>query len=96
MSTLKELIEVAEKLKPEFGESCNNCGWCCLTEVCATGVQFGKSTKIPCQFLEQEGDKHFCGLAKRNIPVMSEHLGIGTGCDARTQLEVIKSYGVSL
>lgn len=96
MSKLFNDIEVATELKPEYGAPCNNCGWCCLTEVCATGIQFGKSSMIPCQFLEQEGDRHFCGLANRGIKIMNEHLGIGTGCDARTQLEVIKSYGVSL
>lgn len=93
MSKLFEIIEVARALKPAEREPCNNCGWCCLTEVCPTGIEFGRSHSIPCKFLEQEGDRHYCGLAKLNIPVMNEYLSIGTGCDARTQQEQLASLG---
>ncbi len=96
MSELFKSIEVARALKPSEGETCNNCGWCCLTEVCPTGIEFGKSSQIPCKFLEQESDKHYCGLAKLNIPIINEHLSIGTGCDARTQQEQIADLGFEL
>lgn len=95
MSELFKSIEVARAMKPAEREPCNNCGWCCLTEVCPTGIEFGKSAQIPCKFLEAKGNKHYCGLAKLNIDVMNEHLSIGTGCDARTQQEQIESLGLA-
>ena len=94
MYELENLINTATELKPKFGEPCNNCGWCCLTEVCPTGIEFGHSAKIPCKFLEQENNKHYCGLAKHNVPIINEALSIGTGCDAKTQTEVFGELNV--
>ena len=96
VSELFDLIAVAEIRKPEFGDKCNNCGWCCLTEVCPTGLEFGKSSEIPCQYIVTKGDKHYCKLAIPNIAIMNEHLAVGTGCDAKTQTEVFTELGYNI
>ena len=77
----------AHKIKPAYLSPCNNCGWCCLTEVCAVGVSMSDSSDLPCKFMESEGDKHFCKLAK--VDGLKSILSIGSGCDAKTQSEVI-------
>ena len=77
----------AYKIKPNYGSPCNNCGWCCLTEVCAIGQELSGSSELPCKFLKHEGDKHFCKLAEVNE--LKEKLAMGVGCDAKTQSEII-------
>ncbi len=77
----------AHKIKPAYRSPCNNCGWCCLTEVCAVGVELSGSDDLPCKFMETKGDAHFCKLA--NVGELKSILSIGNGCDAKTQSEVI-------
>ena len=87
-----ELIKVtlkAQKTKPIFGSPCNNCGWCCLTEVCPVGINLSGSSDLPCKFMETQGDKHFCKIA--NSDETKSILSIGSGCDAKTQAEIIES-----
>ena len=86
-----ELISItfeAQKNKPSFSNPCNNCGWCCLTEVCSIGVELSGSKELPCKFMKSKKDSHFCGLALVNE--LSDELAIGQGCDAKTQAELIK------
>jgi uncharacterized cysteine cluster protein YcgN (CxxCxxCC family) len=87
MSLAVKIIE-SELKKPAFGSKCNHCGWCCLTEVCAVGKENGAGEMIPCKFLYLSGGDHLCGLAKTNDA--KKIIGIGTGCDAMTQKELIK------
>lgn len=82
MKTLQEKINVAIETKPAFGEPCNHCGWCCLTEVCPSGLVVLGSSQIPCPLLVEVGDKYFCSLA--NTAERKRIMGIGTGCDAIT------------
>jgi len=84
-SDLIQLIQVAEKQKPLMGETCNHCGWCCLTEVCDIGVAITGSSQIPCKLLKAEGDKHYCMAAEGN----EEDLGLGSGCCSETQSEAM-------
>lgn len=89
-----ELISVTVKAidnKPSFGDPCNHCGWCCLTEVCTVGAELGGSTKIPCKYLKSEDGLHLCSLA--GIPEIKTQLSMGEGCDAKTQMEQITEMG---
>lgn len=72
----------ALEIKPKMGQPCNNCGWCCLTETCPTGLVFTPADAKVCAMLEQKDDKYFCKLA--TSPMMREMLGMGQGCDARS------------
>ena len=87
MTSLGELLTVAVELKPAFGQDCNHCGYCCLTEPCVVGKELTGKTHGPCELLVTDGDKHYCPLAKDET--MSEHMGFGTGCCAKTQNELI-------
>lgn len=82
MSDLFDKIEIAEKAKPAMGEPCNNCGWCCLTEVCRIGRMILGSGVIPCALLIERDGKYFCSVADNDA--RKRFIGIGTGCDAIT------------
>jgi uncharacterized cysteine cluster protein YcgN (CxxCxxCC family) len=85
---LGERIKIAEVSKPKFGQPCNHCGWCCMTEVCEVGKRSGAGEMIPCKFLYASNGDHFCDLAKSKA--MKKTIGIGTGCDAITQNELLE------
>lgn len=92
MSKLMQLIAAAEEAKPPIDTPCNQCGWCCLTEVCAIGVELVGSV-IPCKLLRAGGDgKHYCNLMKIKAPGVKSALAIGTGCDAETQTEALLKF----
>lgn len=89
---LIELINVSVDNKPKLGEPCNHCGWCCLTEVCDVGKEFGSSV-IPCQLLTIGDDgKHYCSLVTKWPEDYSEIIGADAGCCAETQSEVIERF----
>lgn len=54
--------------KPRHGHSCNGCGYCCATEVCALGrkyiVTVDDDHEGACPALEFEGDRFWCGLVR--------------------------------
>lgn len=81
-------VKLAMESKPKFGEDCNSCGYCCLTEVCPIGQELTGSAVAPCNLLIEKEGKHYCKLAENEIT--REALGIGTGCCAKTQAEVIE------
>jgi hypothetical protein len=81
-----KLIIKAQETKPPMWQPCNQCGWCCLTEVCPTGIELTGSSEAPCSLLKQDGDRHLCLIAKGNTSLT---LSIGTGCDAATGHEMI-------
>ena len=81
-------VYVAFKAKPKMGAPCNNCGWCCLIEVCPIGAELTGSTVAPCKLLVTKGDKHYCPLA--TDPTIREILFIGVGCDAQTVEEQLE------
>jgi len=76
--------------KPKYGESCNNCGWCCLTEVCPVGAELTGSTTAPCTLIESRDGKHYCKLAK--VEAFKEVLGLDTSCCAKTQKELTEDF----
>jgi len=94
---LIELVDVAVKNKPRFGERCNHCGYCCLVEVCAVGKEWTGRTIGPCKLLVGEDpkqsnydpDKHYCTLAIE-LEEMKKVIGAGSGCCAETQNEAIE------
>lgn len=81
------LISKAHSRKPKFGEKCNHCGWCCLTQVCAVGQELTGSSRAPCKLLIRDGDNHYCKLGE--CQSIREVLAMGEGCDAKTQQELI-------
>lgn len=87
-----KLVIVAHDNKPKFGDTCNNCGWCCLTEVCAIGEELQGNKELPCNYLITDNDKHTCKLA--SVPQLKKQLSIGNGCDAKTQAEIIEELTV--
>lgn len=89
MSNLMVRIIEAQSKKPKFGDPCNSCGWCCMTEVCALGQASGAGETIPCKHLTSD---HLCGLASKSDYV-KKMLSIGVGCDAKTQNEMLAEYG---
>lgn len=84
---LMQIMTVAIENKPKLGDACNHCGYCCLTEVCVVGQELTGSDIGPCKLLVSEGDQHKCQLA--DTPTMKEVIGMGTGCCAETQNEVM-------
>jgi len=81
------LVHEAMAIKPKFGEPCNNCGYCCLEEVCTIGIELTESNVAPCLLLVQKEGKHYCSLA--NIKMYRDALGIGTYCCSETQKEIL-------
>lgn len=86
-SQLIKITFEAQEIKPSFGSPCNNCGWCCMTEVCAGGVKLGADPQqLPCKFLIEKDGKHLCSIHdQKPIKVM-----IGKGCDAMTSNEMFE------
>jgi hypothetical protein len=92
MRDLSQLIESAAEIKPAWDEPCNHCGWCCLTGACPVGRDLGAGDMLPCKFLTMDGKVSSCSLAvdDRMIQIM---IAAGTGCDAKTQNEILKEQG---
>lgn len=88
MSDLIGLLNIAVETKPTKGDTCNHCGYCCLTEVCAVGKELGGGEYGPCKLLRTDGDKHYCTLVEKSDAFI-EIIGVSTGCCAETQSEVI-------
>ena len=88
-----EKIMAAIEIKPKMGEPCNNCGWCCLTEVCVVGQEITGNSTAPCSLLIEEDGKHICKLAAAGMAL--DDLAIGTGCDAMTQQEIIDKINLT-
>jgi hypothetical protein len=77
--------------KPEYGEPCNGCGFCCKEEICAIGKEVLKTEAAPCPVLELRDGIYRCGLLA--LAANAEHacfliwrLGIGMGCDSDAEL----------
>ena len=88
-SDLISITIKAQNNKPSYGDTCNNCGWCCITEVCNVGKGLG-AKELPCKFLTSTGKVHKCSLAVDES--VYKALSMGVGCDAKTQTEVIQEY----
>ena len=90
---LIDVINVAAERKPSFGDKCNHCGWCCLTEVCHTGKVVSGSGVIPCSLLvSKEDGRHYCQLMIDSPDAMAPLLGAGSGCDAMTGEERFRRF----
>ena len=87
MNNLIEVLDIAVKNKPSFGDACNNCGYCCLVEICCIGQDLTGSYTAPCKLLVSKDNKHYCKLADNGKT--KTLLGIGSGCCSETQREVI-------
>jgi len=89
-----DLIKLTLPKKPKFGQPCNNCGLCCVMEVCKIGKMIlGDAQKAPCPLLMQVTNKStgeiklVCDLVVREKltgiePIIQNALAIGKGCDA--------------
>lgn len=93
MNNLIAMLPVMVERKPKFGDSCNRCGYCCATEVCAVGKETGGGEYAPCNHLEHDNETDLFGCALiRELGAdneISKQIGAGTGCDAMTQNEII-------
>tara|TARA_B100000700_G_scaffold311500_2_gene393675 strand:+ start:129860 stop:130159 length:300 start_codon:yes stop_codon:yes gene_type:complete len=87
---LIKVMTVAVERKPKYGQACNHCGYCCLTEVCSVGKTVTGQTTAPCSLLKTDGDNHYCTLGESEA--MREIIGMGEGCCAKTQQEAIDAY----
>lgn len=90
MTRLMDLIIAAETAKPKFGEDCNSCGWCCMTEVCAVGKINGGGEMLPCKFLTTDNK---CSLAQSE-DAWADAIGSGVGCCSETQAEKFAKLGL--
>ena|SRR3990167_2215975 len=63
----------AELGKPKFGQSCNGCGYCCETEICALGAKFLERPASPCPALERSADRTWCGLVLHPSKYLAHH-----------------------
>lgn len=94
MKNLIAMLPLAVENKPKFGESCNSCGYCCLTEVCAVGKEMGGGEYAPCKNIvidENDSSKILCKLMIPENSPFREIIGSGTGCDAMTTQELMNS-----
>lgn len=67
------LIESVTLDKPAFGEPCNGCGLCCISEVCSLGVALGDDRN--CKALISKPDGSFsCGLVEAPYRYVNEEV----------------------
>ena len=85
---LQQRIDMAAEDKPKFGDDCNHCGWCCMTEVCVVGKSITKQVYGPCNLLIERDSKYYCSIA--TTPEVRSIIGAGVGCCAVTQREQIE------
>jgi hypothetical protein len=88
-----KLLQIAKSEKPAFSKPCNNCGYCCLMEPCAIGKELTGKQYGACELLvsDLEANKHYCQIILNDVIGMKDVMGIGTGCCAKTQDELIAS-----
>lgn len=54
---------ILSQQKPNMGEPCNGCGFCCQNEACQLSVDYIGSSVAPCVALEWDGvSRYECGL----------------------------------
>jgi len=79
-------VKAALKIKPEYGDKCNGCGWCCMSEVCRIGkAVHGEDAVAPCPSLIKANNRYWCSLVlgediTRLPALIGNALGIGKGC----------------
>lgn len=59
-------IEAAAPPKPAWGEPCNGCGVCCLTEPCPVGILLSRRLHGPCTALrwDEAGGLYRCAVVR--------------------------------
>lgn len=83
--------------KPEYGQNCNGCGYCCAAQACPAALEYISPEIVgACPALEYDGERFYCGLVRRPSLYMSllnnwadevlgslfaQVIGIGVGCD---------------
>lgn len=86
--------------KPLYTNPCNNCGLCCLSQLCPVGEQAFPGQSAPCPALVIMPGKAVCGLvvaeaAAKLEPLIAKSLGVGCGCsmpDSITTEEQIEAF----
>lgn len=76
--------------KPQWGDSCNGCGFCCQNYACEISQKItGESPFAGCTLLEWDGAQYRCGAIRMAGLIGSEEsaflafkLGVGFGCDS--------------
>jgi len=80
---IREEIKAPEK--PEEGQKCNGCGFCCAAERCVPAILAIGDGPGPCPLMVFEEGRFWCGLVmlekeKGLEPLVRNILGIGRGC----------------
>lgn len=73
--------------KPEKGQPCNGCGFCCAAELCYAAELALGDVPPPCPLMSFRDGRFWCHLVETERaagmePLISKALGIGTGCCA--------------
>lgn len=80
-----KVLEISKK--PLYGEPCNGCGVCCLSELCPPAVSVFGMIAGPCPALVNVGDRYVCGLVPFVGSGDGHEFGIGFGCDSIIGME---------
>lgn len=62
-----EMTTPTNLAKPNFGQACNGCGYCCEVQPCELAQKFLQCTVGPCVGLEMQDGRTFCGLVRNPL-----------------------------
>ena len=89
MSSTVIRIHAQAPAKPAWGEPCNGCGVCCLSEPCPAGVWVSRRRHGACTAVQWDGHRYRCGLVDAARPwlrtFMRRWIAAGRGCDSDAQ-----------
>lgn len=71
--------------RPDDGQPCNGCGFCCAAELCDGAVMALGDVPAPCPLMTYHDGRFWCRLVETEKqagmePLIAKALGIGTGC----------------
>jgi hypothetical protein len=93
MGTVSTVIRIHAEApaKPAWGQPCNGCGVCCLSEPCPAGVWVSRRRQGACTAVrwDASGHRYRCGLVDAARPwlgaVVRRWIAAGRGCDSDAQ-----------
>lgn len=83
-------IQPEAPAKPAFGQACNGCGVCCLSEPCPLGMLVSRKRSGACSALRWDDGRYRCGLAAHRNRLVARlarrWIAAGSGCDSTAQV----------